>query len=226
MYLKENAAVLTSTPVYQRSLGNNLVLKSVNGKDNAERLALFNGQIFGQGVVGMTRALLLHHPHTRPDYWLYVEDETNAQIVSSLALIPWQWRYEDVTLKSGEVGIVGTLETYRNRGLVRVLMARHHELLREGEFDLSHIQGIPYFYRQFGYEYAMPLDVHWNLELRHAPDYATETRYTFRLATMQDIPILMRFYEQAAMSLDISAVRDESIWRYLLDYSIPTETGA
>src|SRR5689334_11654746 len=196
MYLKENAAVLTSTPVYQRSLGNNLVLKSVNGKDNAERLALFNGQIFGQGVVGMTRALLLHHPHTRPDYWLYVEDETNGQIVSSLALIPWQWRYEAVTLKSGEMGIVGTLEAYRNKGLIRALDTRFKELLREGEFELSHIQGIPYFYRQFGYEYTLPLEPNWELAVDRIPDVSAESPYTFRPATADDIPVLMEFYDE------------------------------
>jgi GNAT superfamily N-acetyltransferase len=107
----------------------------------------FRRQIFGEGVAGFSRSLILHHPHTRSDHWLFVEDENAGQVVSSLVLIPWQWCYEDVTLKSGEVGIVATLESHRKRGLIRAQFARHRELLREGGYDLSHIQGIPYFYR-------------------------------------------------------------------------------
>jgi len=167
-----------------------------------------------------------HHSGSRPEYWLYVEDENSGNIVSSLGLIPWQWRYEDVTLKVGEMGIVSTHETYRNRGLVRALTARHQETMREERFDLGIIQGIPYFYRQFGYEYAIPLDVYLNIELRHLPDKASEMLYRFRLAKQQDIPILMHLYERAVRGLDISAVRDEPMWHYLLEHSMPTSTGA
>lgn len=215
-----------STTSYNHSLGNGLVLKSLLDKSDVERIAAFDAQIFGQGVGEFASALMLHHPATRPEHWLYIEDETSKQIVSALCLIPWEWRYEEVTLKSGEVGIVGTLESHRHRGLVRALMARHRELLQEGEFDLSHIQGVPYFYRQFGYEYAMPLEAHWNVELRCLTDKPVETPYRFRLASVQDVPILMRLCEQAAKSLDISAVRDEGVWQYLLDQSLKTEVGA
>lgn len=218
--------MLTSSTSYNRPLGNGLIMKSICDKSDVERITAFDIQIFGQDVADFAPALILHHPSTRPEHWLYIESEKTRQIVSALSLIPWEWRYEDVTLRCGEVGIVGTLESYRNQGLIRALMARHRELLHEGKFDLSHIQGIPYFYRQFGYEYAMPLDVHWNLELRCLPDKPTETTYSFRLASMEDVPILIRFYEQAAMSLDISAVRDKSMWQYLLEYSLLTSTGA
>lgn len=218
--------MLTTTTHYNHPLGNGLVMKSICDISDVERIAAFDIQIHGQGVANFAPALILHHPATRPEHWLYIEDEATKQIVSALSLIPWEWRYENVTLKSGEVGIVGTLESYRNRGLIRSLMARHKELLHEGNFDLSHIQGIPYFYRQFDYEYAMPLDAHWNLELRCLPDKPMGIPYSFRLATMQDVPILMQFYEQAAKRLDISTIRDEWMWRYLLDYSLPTQTGA
>jgi predicted acetyltransferase len=218
--------MLTSTTPYNRPLGDGLVLKSITDKSDAERVIAFDAQIFGQGTAAFASDLILDHPDTRPEHWLYIEDETSKQIVSSLCLIPWQWRYEDVTLKSGEVGIVGTLESHRNRGLVRLLMARHRELLCEGDFDFSHIQGIPYFYRQFGYEYAMPLDVHWNLELHSLPDKPASTAYNFRLATQQDIPVLMGLYEQAAKGLQISTVRDEHIWNYLLEHAFTSDVGA
>lgn len=209
---------LTTTTPYTRPLADNLVMKSVRDAEDAERLAVFNGQIFGESVAAMTRRLIFHHPATRFEYWLYIEDERTGQIVSSLALIPHQWRYEDVTLKAGEMGIVGTLDSHRNRGLVRSLAARHRELLLEGGFDLSPIQGIPYFYRQFGYEYALPLEAGWYLENRDVPELSPDdlAHYSFRPATHEDIPALMRLYTESTQPLDIAAVRDEAIWRYLL----------
>lgn len=209
--------MFTSTTPYRRVLSSGLVLKSVAHQEDAERLIAFNGLTFGADVGAMTRSLMLHHPASRPDYWIYIEDEATSTIVSSLALLPWEWRYEGVTLKAGEMGIVSTLETYRNKGLVRELIARFKELLRVDGFDISHIQGIPYFYRQFGYEYAIPLEPNWQIELRNLPDATDEQPYGIRQAVADDIPALVRLYDEAALTLDISALRNSDEWHYLLD---------
>ena len=221
---ERNAALFSPTQSYRKELGNDLILKSVADERDVERLAAFNGIIHDEGVAAMTRELIHHHPHTRPEHWLFVEDESTAQIVSTLCLIPWTWRYEGVELKAGEMGIVGTLETYRHRGLVRILVARFDELLREGDFDLSPIQGIPYFYRRLGYEYALPLEADWRFELYQVPD--TPSGYSFCQATLDDLPVLMAMYDQAAADLSIHAVRDEAVWRYLFGPSLQTEMTA
>ncbi len=221
--------MLYPTTRYQRNLGDRLVLKSVVDERDALRVAEFNGVIHDPGVADMARELILNHPDTRPEHWLYVEDETTSQIVSSLCLIPWTWRYEDVELRAGEAGIVGTLESYRHRGLVRSLFARHAELLREGNYDLGHIQGIPYFYRQFGYQYALPLEGGWRVEphlVPQAKETPLEKQYVFRQATVDDLPTLMRLYDEAADELSISTVRDEGTWRYLLGPSMRTDMTA
>lgn len=217
--------MLTSTTPYSRLLDGGLVMKSVADLHDTERLIAFNGQSFRQGVAEMTRSLILHHPATRPEHWLYVEDELSGQIVSSLCIIPWSWRYEDVTLKSGEMGIVSTLESYRNRGIIRALVERFKALLREEEFDLSHIQGIPYFYRQFGYEYAMSLEAGWHIELRNVPDAPDEAvaPFGFRRATGDDVPVLMRLYDEGTCNLNISTVRNADIWRYMLEHTAGTD---
>src|SRR5690606_28118854 len=128
---------------------------SVTSEADGERLAAFNAQIHGDSVENMTRNLILRHPASRPKHWLFIDDEA-GRVTSSLCLIPWTWRYGSVTLRSGELGIVGTLPDYRHgkRSLIAVLMERFNELLDECEYDLSHIQGIPYYYRRYGYDYA------------------------------------------------------------------------
>jgi len=218
----------TPTSPYRQALEGSLVLKSVADEPDVARLAAFNGLIFDQGVAEMTRELILNHPNTRPEHWLFVEDEADGQVVSSLCLIPWTWRYQGIEIKAGEMGIVGTLETYRRRGLIRALAGRHKELLREGGYDLSHIQGIPYFYRQFGYEYAMPLEGGWHVELHQIPDLpeGQVAPCVFRLATDQDVPVLLRLYDQAARDLDIHAARSEAEWHYLFGPSTKTEMDA
>ncbi len=211
--------MLTQSTAFSRSLDNGLILKSMCDETDVERITAFNDQIFGSTEAQMTRSLILKHPHTRPEHWLYIQDESTGQIVSSLALIPWVWRYEDVLLKSGEMGIVGTLEAYRNRGLIRSLVTRFKELLHDENYDLSNIQGIPYFYRQFGYEYAMPLEAHWHVELHNLPDKPSgaAAHYHCRRASVDDIPVLMQLYDEAAKTLDICAVRDAETWHYLIE---------
>lgn len=210
--------MLTTTTPYHKPLGNGLALKSIATREDVERLAVFNNEIHGHGVDAMTRALILNHPHTQPEHWIYVEEEATGRIVSSLCLLPWRWNYAGVELRSGEMGICGTLPEFRNRGLVRILMARHKELLAEGGFHISNIQGIPYFYRQFDYEYAIPLEGGWLLDFTQIPDTSTEG-FSYRLAAVKDIPALMQMYEATERQLDLSAMRDADEWRFMLEQS-------
>lgn len=210
---------------YSRSLENGLVVKSIHNADDVERLAELAGEIHGPSVAALTRHLILDHPHIQPEHWLFAEDPSNHALVSMLCLIPWTWHYETVELRAGELGIVATHPDYRRRGLSRELTRRHHELLHRDGYDLSHIQGIPYFYRQFGYEYALPLEGGWILELHATPD-PVESGLTFRQATADDIPALVAFFKEAADDVTISAQRDAATWRYLLGPATQTETSA
>jgi hypothetical protein len=214
--------MLTATTPYCEDLGSGLTLRSVADDTDAERVARFNGLIHGPLVADMTRQLIHHHPATRPEHWLFVEDEQSGAVVSSLALIPWRWRFEGVELRAGEMGIVGTLDAYRRRGLVRALDRRFKRLL--ADFDLSHIQGIPYFYRQFGYEYALPLEGGYHLALHEVPDNVILENVRFRRATPEDLRQLMALYDDAA--LPISSLRAAAAWEYILGPAQSTEMAA
>jgi predicted N-acetyltransferase YhbS len=212
----------TTTP-YRQELGNGLILRTAASERDVERVAEFNGTIHEPMVAAMTRALFLHHPRTHREDLIFVEDERTSQVVSSVCLIPWTWRYEDVTISSGEMGIVGTLEDYRRRGLIRAQVALFKQRLAERGCLTSHIQGIPYYYRQFDYEYALPLEGGLRIEFRHVPA-PPDPPFTFRQATADDVPTLMQLYDEAAGDLNIRTVRDEPIWRYLLTHAVDTET--
>jgi hypothetical protein len=226
----EPALFTPSTANTIRSLDGGLIMKYPGTAEDVERLAAFNADVHADDLVArMTRGLLNHHPHTCPAEWPYIEDQSTGEIVSALCLIPWTWRYEDVTLKAGEMGIVGTANAYRRRGLIRALHGYFRGLLSSGQYHLSHIQGIPYFYRQFGYEYALPLEGGWQIRPDQIPDIPPGDAhgFRFRLATPDDVPALAQWYDDAnARDLAISAVRDNETWSYLLSHQDHTQSGA
>lgn len=219
--------MLKETTPYRKELPDGLVLRSVACRNDINRIARLNAEVHGRAAIGnMSRSLLLDHPATSPEHWLFVEDSKTAAVVSALCLIPWRVRFGEVELKAGEMGMVGTRETYRNRGLIRYQVERFNELLESGGYDFSHIQGIAYFYRQFGYEYAVPLEPRWRIDLDRIPDPEKNSGLTFRRADHADLPELMRLFDEVNQRFTVRALRDADIWAYLLGPSMKTEMAA
>ena len=104
------------------------------------------------------------------------EDKKTRTIVSAFALIPWTWEMHGIHLKVAEMGIVGTLEDHRHRGLMRALNAEFDRTLGNERFDIAVIQGIPGFYHHFGYHYAVTMENHVNLPLYAIPERAESKR--------------------------------------------------
>lgn len=207
-------------------LGGGLLLRSVAGPEQIERVAAFDALIHGDETGPTWRALMTDHPHVAREGWLFVEEQATGRVVASLCLLPWRLQYAGIELRAAEMGVVGTLEEYRGRGLQRALNTRFDELLRAGGYHLSHIQGIPYFYRQFGYEYALPLEAWWRLEPHMLPGAEPAPAYTCRRATLADVGTLTRLYDATIGALDIAALRDVAVWGYLLGPGLATVTGA
>jgi hypothetical protein len=205
-------------------LGSEYVIRSAQGAEDVERVAALTRIVHDPGVAALTRALFLHHPATTLSDLLFVEHRPSQQVVSTLCLIPWAWRVEGVDLPAAEMGIVGTLEPHRHRGLIGALVDRFDERVVERGCVVSHIQGIPGFYQRYGYEFCLPLEGGLRLELRDVPPSEGQG-HRFRPAGVGDIPVLSALYDEAASDLSISAVRDGAIWRYLLDHSTRTETA-
>ncbi|MEZ4639820.1 MAG: GNAT family N-acetyltransferase [Caldilineaceae bacterium] len=199
---------------FARPLGEGLTLRTARNASDIERLAQFNGLIHGPELIPAVYGLADDYPGMTNDDWIFVENE-EGEIVSSLCLIPWTLRYGSVDLAVAEMGLVGTLEAYRRRGLVRVQVDLFKERMAARGALLSFIQGIPYYYRQFGYEYALPLEGGLRMTGRELPDWETP-HFDFRRATVDDLPTLRRFFDEAADTLAIHCTRNDANWRFLL----------
>ncbi len=206
---------------YSATLADGLRLRTPASPADVERIAVFNGGIHGAEVAPFTRNLLLHHPHMQPPDQVFVENEA-GEVISALCLIPWSWELDGVKLSVGEMGVVGTSEAYRGRGLVREQVRYFNQRLQARGCVLACIEGIPFFYRQFGYQYVLPLDGGFRWELRHIPLPATST-YRVRAALFDDLPALMALYAQAVARQTLHTDRSEAVWRYLLANDDPID---
>jgi len=147
----------------------------------------------------------------------YIRDINKNKIVSALNSIPFIWNYEDIPLRNLELGWVGTLPEYRRRGLNKALYSYFNKLLIEGNYDISSIQGIPYFYRQFGYDFVIPLDrTVWTrttqifpIDEKNPPKYM---KLEVRKAEKNDIPSMIELFDTLNQRLLVYATRSIELW--------------
>jgi len=157
----------------------------------------------------IVRRLIDHHPYMGlKDHFTM---KCMGRVVASLNLIPQTWSVGGVYLKVAEMGCVATHPEHRRRGLQRRLAMEYHRRLLDEGYDLSVIEGIPYFYRQFGYEYAIPLNEETTIDLASVPFY--ETELTIRPFAKDDISEAMRLLKHTQHRYLVHSERDENIWK-------------
>jgi GNAT superfamily N-acetyltransferase len=206
-----------------RDLGNGLILRRAAPAD-AEALAEFSARTLGEGdsdggnfVRNWTRDLMSgKHPTFKPGDFTVVEDTAKGEIVSSLNLFSQRWSYGGVEFDIGRPELVSTNPDYRKRGLIRAQFDVIHEWSRQRGHPLQAITGIPYFYRQFGYEMALELDASRNCHRSSVPKLkeGDEEPYRVRLAAEADLPFLARTYTQGMSRSLVSSVISPKLWRY------------
>lgn len=159
------------------------------------------------------------HPLTGPEQGVFVEDTRSGKVVASMWLIPQVWSYDGVSFGVGRPEQVATHPDYRNRGLVRALFEAFHQHSSAAGEQAQAITGIEYFYRQFGYEYALDLGGTREVSLADVPklkDGEAEA-YRLRQATPGDVPLVMALYERGRKNSQVSTDIPEAYWHWLID---------
>lgn len=119
------------------------------------------------------------------------------------------------------MGCVATLEGYRHRGLMRKLINEYHKEVEAQGYNLSVIEGIPYFYRQFGYDYSVTLDEETRIRLEKLPHFEAELE--IRSFIGEDIPQAMKLLSQSQSKFYVHSVRDEQIWKLQQETAVAGE---
>jgi len=224
-------SVPMSDPAYRRELGDGLALRW-STPDDAGRLATLYAEVFREGaddppnafMTAWTRDLMGgRHPLIDPTHFALVEDTRRGAVVAATCLLAQTWEYDGIACPLGRPEIVGTDVAYRNRGLVRAIFELIHARSADRGDLVQGITGIPYYYRQFGYEYALDLGGNRSLPFSAIPRLKEGAAEPFRLrdATTADIPLARALYDEArGMSL-VSTRIEEPFWRWLFEGQSP-----
>jgi hypothetical protein len=190
----------------------------VETDDELEELIAFNSAIHEPEDGETLRRLIEKMPGFGRELNYYIRDTDSGKIVSSLNAIPSVWAYNGIPINNLELGFVGTLEEYRKRGLIRKLYYKYFEKqFHRGRYHISNIQGIPYFYRQFGYDFLIP---DWRqvflrpnqipvLPPDKKPDWM---RLSIRPATKSNLNDIITLYDKLSTGLLVSTIRDRTLW--------------
>ncbi len=202
-------------------LGDGLVLRVARPGD-AEQVVALNGEMHAEpGTTGPDEAIMdwtrdlfdLAHPTFRVDDTTVIEDTTTGRIVSTVFTIPQWWSYAGTPLLVGRPELVATDPAYRRRGLIRAQFDAIHRRGDSAGEMLQFITGIPWYYRQFGYDYALDLAPHPTVRAGSTP-IVSDPRWSVRPATSDDIAFLAKIDSAiAARSSFFRCVRDEATWQ-------------
>jgi GNAT superfamily N-acetyltransferase len=209
-----------------RNLGDGLILRRSTIED-AEALGKFNAQLHSdegpdkpdEKLEAWTLDLIEgSHPTFSPEDFTIVEDTKDGKIVSTLNLIPQTWSYDGIEFGVGRPELVGTLPEYRKRGLIRAQFEVVHEWSAERGDKLQAITGIPYYYRQFGYEMCPALGGGRLGYRPHVPKLKKDEGevYNIRPATEDDLGFIAELYKRGCRRSMVNCRRDETIWRFEL----------
>ena len=209
-------------PRMPRDLGDGLVLRRAT-LDDRERVAEFHANILiGPDETAPADRLYFwvldlmsgQHPTSRAADFMLVEETSTGKIASSLGLISQTWSYEGIPFGLGQIDAVSTDPAFRRRGLVRAQMEAIHALSAQRGELVQAIPGIPWYYRQFGYEMALNLEGSRVCFRHNIPKLEAEASepHTVRSATMDDLPFIMEMYQQATERSMIAAPRSKEHW--------------
>lgn len=208
-----------------RDLGDGLVLRCATA-DDEEPLAAFVGDVLrpqdgsepSRSLTAWTRDLIGgRHPSFRPEDATVVADRRTGAIVSCLHLLSHTWTYGGVPIAVGQPELIGTMAERRGGGLVRAQFEVIHRWSAERGQRMLAITGIPWFYRQFGYEMAIGRGG----GPRVFPDAWTSPGesppgWRVRPAGEADVAFLVELSEAAAARHLLGVPRDAALWRYEL----------
>jgi hypothetical protein len=208
-----------------RDLGDGLTLRSATAAD-AESLATFvgdtlraqDGETPDHHLADWTRDLLEgRHPAFTPADATVVTDTRTGEIVSCLHLLSQTWSYGGVPISVAQPELIGTRTARRGHGLVRAQFEVHHRWAAERGHQALAIAGIPWFYRQFGYEFAIERGGGPLLHLDGLQNLLpVPPGWRVRAAGLEDVAFLVAASAAAAARSLVTVPRDAALWRYEL----------
>jgi len=214
---------------FAESLGEGLVRRWSTAADTA-KLGQLMGIVFRDPEDELPNPRPVHeatllmrpdHPYTTPDDVAVVEDTSRPgrPLVACTFLWRHRWSYAGVEFGVSRPEIVASDPAYRRRGLVRAVMQMVHARGDGEGRPLSAITGIPYFYRQFGYEYVLDLGGGRTTYLPLVPPATADEpeACSLRPATADDVSAMAAIYAIGRVDSLVWHEAEERRWRWFVE---------
>ncbi|EFH89570.1 GNAT family N-acetyltransferase [Ktedonobacter racemifer] len=214
---------------YRKELGDGLVLRWSTPADT-ERLTQLAAHVFrdkaeeppNEDMGAYARALMQGDHPLMSSYDFGLVEDTHKEgnpVVACACLWRHEWEYEGLRFPVGRPEIVASDPQYRNRGLIRELFALLHARSESEGHPVQAITGIPYFYRQFGYEYALDLGGSCTINLALLPQLKAGGQETCQLrsATRADIDFIQHCYTRRQADSIVWNSLPDAFWQYHID---------
>ena len=134
------------------------------------------------------------------------------RVVSTALLLDETLLLGGVPIPAGQVELVATDREYEGRGLVRALMGWAHERSARRGHLMQVMIGIPYFYRQFAYEYSIAMPNSRAVRALPPPPDG----YRVRPAGPDDVPAMVELQDAAQQGYDLRMPHSPACWRWLV----------
>lgn len=155
--------------------------------------------------------LVLEDPAFDRSRWLVAGSD--GRVESTMALLDSHFRIGAARFLAGQIEFVATAEEARGKGLVRAQLDEIHARSAAAGHLLQLIVGIPYFYRQFGYSYAVPQQAYQMV----ADDVALAAGdWRPRSAEPADLPAIVQAQTEVQAEADVEAAHPEQLWKWLM----------
>lgn len=172
------------------------------------------------GIAAWVEDLMAGHPSAGPHDFLVAEDPATGRPAASLVGLRQDWSLAGIRLPVAQIELVGTAPAHRGSRLTERLFAALHQRYAAGGVPLQMIEGIPYFYRRLGYDYALANDGAPTIPATALPATGNDRPdgsgggLTMRPATVADADDLAAIDRRLAAGEALVCPRDPGVWRY------------
>jgi hypothetical protein len=172
------------------------------------------------GIASWVEDLMAGHPSVRPDDFLVAEDTVTGRPAASLVGLRQDWSLSGIRVPVVQVELVASAPEHRGNRLTERLFAALHQRHATDGVPLQMVEGIPYFYRRFGYDYALANDGAPTVPATalptsdHDPSNLRPGDLTVRPATVADADALAGIDRRRADDRAWACPRDAAVWRH------------
>lgn len=136
-------------------------------------------------------------------------DTDKNRYIGTVSLIDTPMKYEGIEVKTCELGVVGTLEEYRgnkvNDTLTKIFLKKAEEL----QYEMIIIEGIPYFYRRYGFNYSIPMSSE-SFKIKNI-EFSNKENIYIRKANKEDIDYIKSEFDKSNEKVEIYLNKDKEI---------------